>query len=584
MGPSENKGSSRLENWDKWLQAGTIPQQVGKVFNLFAVLVLLLGVVATVGALRIEQRSSVLADLTETSILSANITRSVSLAKDDLGKYRADGYQDEILEGAVQHARDAIAKNQELRLAAGAVDEAYLPRIAAIDEGINSIITIFGEVRDAPRDLVEQESFLGPRYDAIDTTLIQIGELREDVSARAKEESGSELFEIQILIGAFLVCLLASLALIFIGKRLVAKRIVDPIAQISDASGRIADGDTSLELPHADREDEIGTLATALNILRDKQQAAADKALQESERELERQRELETEREAQRKAQRDLLQALADKFEHSVGEVASEVASASDLMHAAATELAGTVDGSSQTVSQANDRLKQASTGITGAATATDEFALSINEVSRQATFSSERARKASDAASKADQTVTDLTGSAEKISSIIEVIAGIAQRTNLLALNASIEAARGGEAGRGFAVVASEVKELAIQTGRATEEVETLIRDMQDATADSASMLGLIAEEVIALETTAISIASSVDQQSVAGQDLARSIDTAAQNTQTVSATIDDVSRVVEASGAAASEMLYSSEGLTEQASNLREQVSDFLRQVRAA
>src|SRR3546814_2330928 len=80
-------------------------------------------------------------------------------------------------------------------------------------------------------------------------------------------------------------------------------------------------------------------------------------------------------------------------------------------------------------------------------------------------------------------------------------MISTIAQRTNLLALNASIEAARGGEAGRGFAVVASEVKELATQTGKATEEVAGQIRAIQETTHASVEALRSIASQIAQLE-----------------------------------------------------------------------------------
>ena len=119
--------------------------------------------------------------------------------------------------------------------------------------------------------------------------------------------------------------------------------------------------------------------------------------------------------------------------------------------------------------------------------------------------------------AGNADDTISTLAVSAEQVGQIVELIQSIAKRTNLLALNASIEAARGGEAGRGFAVVASEVKELAAQTSRATEEVAEQIRTMQNSTGASVGALRSIAEQIKELEGAAISIASAVDQQSVA-------------------------------------------------------------------
>ncbi len=565
-------------------ESGSINGQVGRVFNMFALLVLVLGAVGTIGALRMEQRSNTLASLTEVAFLTASMNRNVSLSKDEMGAYRARNFDNERIELAFKYANEAVEMNDRLAIAAGSVDEAYMPKVLQLDNELNGIVTILGEVRDAPRDIALQESFLGPRYEAIDATVSLIVEVREDAAARVKTASGEGLFEIKVLIASLIAGLLIALGLVFLGKRLVAKQVVAPIVDISDVSERIAAGETDLEIPSAEREDEIGTLSAALTVLRGVQSEADAQAKRELERELESEREIKEERERSQEEQRKLLKSLADKFEKTVGDVASGVAAASSQMEDSATNLARNVESSSQTVNAANSSLKQASDGITGAASASDEFAMSINEVSRQAASSSERARKASEAAAKADETITGLTGSADRISQIVEVIAGIAQRTNLLALNASIEAARGGEAGRGFSVVASEVKELASQTGRATEEVEGLIREMQDATGESASALALISTEVVALESTATAIASAVDQQAVAGQDLAQSIDLAARNTQDISATIEDVSEVSMTAGSTATQMLASSQEMSVQSEKLREQVAEFLKQVRAA
>ena len=359
------------------------------------------------------------------------------------------------------------------------------------------------------------------------------------------------------------VALLGGLA----SLRFVLRHVIDPYIKLKDDMARLAQGERDIQVTDTHRVDEIGDLARSFSVfLRsghklDELFAGRKKAAEERKAEIIR---------------------MARDFETGVGDVVSGVATAASQLNSTASGMAATAEQAARQSQSVTETMEQAAGGVTAAAAASDEFAMSIGEISRQAAHSAELARKAIDAANGADETISALANSADQVGQIVELIQSIAQRTNLLALNASIEAARGGEAGRGFAVVASEVKELAAQTSRATEEVADQIKAMQNSTGASVGALRSIAGQIKELESTATSIASAVDQQSVAGQDLARSIDLAARSTDEVSAHIDQFRETSIATGSAASQVLNSASELEGQAGALKSSVEEFLNHIR--
>lgn len=413
-----------------------------------------------------------------------------------------------------------------------------------------------------------------------DTLFAQAEKLQKQLLSRAStiEKQAVSSFVTQIMI----VSIMAAIALVvmLLALKMLTRDLTLKLREIANGMTRLSKTDTDFDIAGGERADEIGEMIRAIYVFK-----RGTKRLNEWSRErVERSQKEVEEREKARIERENLLSDLADQFERTVGDVVSGVAAASSQLQNTATSMAGSAEESTRQTADVAKSMEDANAGATAAAAASDEFAMSIGEISRQAASSAELARKATDSAQQADATISALSASAEEVGQIVELIQTIAQRTNLLALNASIEAARGGEAGRGFAVVASEVKELAMQTSRATEQVAEQIRSMQDTTGASVNALQTIAKQVEQLETTAVSIASAVDQQSVAGQDLARSIDIAARNTDRVSSHVEDLRELSLATGAAASQVLSSATDLEEQASTLRGQVQNFLAKVRAS
>ncbi len=345
-----------------------------------------------------------------------------------------------------------------------------------------------------------------------------------------------------------------------------------PIIRMTSAMERLAGGTLSIEVPDVSRRDEIGGMAKTVEVF--KRNAVEMQRLQ-ADQEAQKQRS-----EAERRA---AMLSMADEFEGSVTAVVQVVSSAANDMQTTARSMSAVADQANRKATHVAAAADQASSNVQAVSSAAEELSASISEISRRVEEVARVARAGAEQAAATSAGIRDLDKSAERIGGVVKLIEDIASQVNLLALNATIEAARAGEAGKGFAVVAHEVKNLANQARQATEEITLQITGVQDETKKAVEAISEISNTIGRIDEISATVASAVEQQSAATQEISRNVQQGAQGTAEVSTNITGVTQVAGEVGQAATQVLEASGQLASQAGNLGRVVEGFIAKIRA-
>ena len=401
------------------------------------------------------------------------------------------------------------------------------------------------------------------------------GILRKDIDLNNKgaDTAGQDANDgYQAALGMVVVALgLAVLLGIAAGLYLI-RDVTKGIASIVAPMKSLGEGDLGAVVPHQGEKTEIGTMADTLQVFKDAliaKKAADEAAAADAEAKIARGRRVD---------------AITRDFEKLIGELVGSLSSSSTELEAAANTLTSTAEVTGRTSGEAASASQDVSSNVQSVAVATEEITSSVGEIGRQVLESSRIATEAVRQAQKTDTSITELSQAAARIGDVVKLITAVAEQTNLLALNATIEAARAGEAGRGFAVVASEVKALAAQTAKATDEISAQVAGMQTATQESVSTIKEIGKTITLISEISQTIAAAVEEQGAATQEISRNVQQAATLSGEVAASITDVSRGAGETGAASGQVLSAAQMLSTDSNRLKIEVEKFLTNVRAA
>jgi methyl-accepting chemotaxis protein len=455
-------------------------------------------------------------------------------------------------------------------------------------EGAASLERLVAHVRTWQRDVAERQIALmrkpltvdearvieanGAGTDFLESAGTEIQALLQLGSRSLQSSRGAMDLAFTLTLVAAAASALVAVA-IAVGSWLALGRSIGlPVAGLTTVMGRLTEGHLDEAVPGTERGDELGRMAKAVEVFRDG--IAENRRLTE-----------EQQRAAAEKLKRaEEVAGLIARVQADSGEMLAKLTEQAARMRDTAGQMSEIAEETERQSTSVASAATEAGANVQNVAAATEELTASIQDISRQTQKASRDAAEAAAATNRASGVMTSLSGSALKIGEVVKLITDIAEQTNLLALNATIEAARAGEAGKGFAVVASEVKALATQTAKATEEISTQIASIQEETDRAVREIADVGRMVQGVEEVSTAIAAAMEQQTAATQDISSNVNHAAHGTDVVVSNIQGVNSAAEESGRQAGEVQAVANDMAGESDRMRTTVQSFLERIQAA